>query len=112
MEDKLLNCIKQRDLNYVPIWFMRQPGRYLPEFREIRKKNLNFVKLCLNEEIATEISLQPLVRYNLDAAIIYSDILLIPYGLGQEVEFKKDFGPLLKNINFNKLVEENKENFI
>ena len=112
MKDRLWNCIEKKETNYVPIWFMRQAGRYLPEFREIRKKNLNFVKLCLNEEIATEISLQPLVRYNLDAAIIFSDILMIPYGLGQEVEFKKDFGPLLKNINFNKLVEENKENFI
>ena len=76
------------------IWLMRQAGRYLPEFREIRKENQNFINLCLNEELVPEITLQPLKRFDLDAAIIFSDILMLPYGLGQDVTFKKDFGPV------------------
>jgi len=74
---------------------MRQAGRYLPEFREIRKKNNDFIKLCLDPNLVSEITLQPLKRFDLDAAIIFSDILMIPYGLGQKVEFKKKEGPIL-----------------
>ena len=84
---------KKTDIN--PVWIMRQAGRYLPEFREIRKKNNDFIKLCLNENLASEITLQPLKRFDLDAAIIFSDILMLPYGLDQKVEFKKNFGPIL-----------------
>ena len=84
-----------------PLWIMRQAGRYLPEFREIRKNNPNFIKLCLNNELATEITLQPIKRFNLDAAIIFSDILMLPYGLNQKVEFKKNFGPILGNLDIN-----------
>ena len=58
------------------VWFMRQAGRYLPEFREIRSKNQNFIELCLNSELSSEITLQPIKRFNLDSAIIFSDILL------------------------------------
>ena len=72
-----------------PIWFMRQAGRYLPEFRNIRKENPDFINLCLNKDLAADITLQPLKRFNLDAAIIFSDILMLPYGLNQSVEFKK-----------------------
>ena len=82
-----------------PIWIMRQAGRYLPEFREIRKLNPDFIKLCLNEDLASEITLQPLKRFNLDAAIIFSDILMLPYGLNQNVEFKKNYGPILSEPN-------------
>ena len=82
-----------------PIWIMRQAGRYLPEFREIRKKNPNFIDLCLNNEVATEITLQPIKRFDLDAAIIFSDILMLPYGLRQKVEFKKNFGPTLGDLD-------------
>ena len=82
---------KETKLN--PIWIMRQAGRYLPEFRDIRKSNPNFINLCLNESLSAEITLQPLKRFNLDAAIIFSDILMIPYGLNQKVEFEKGFGP-------------------
>ena len=78
-----------------PIWLMRQAGRYLPEFREIRKLNPNFIDLCLNEALSSKITLQPLQRFDLDAAIIFSDILMLPYGLNQKVEFKKNFGPVL-----------------
>ena len=66
--------IKNNDTKINPIWIMRQAGRYLPEFREIRKKNPDFIKLCLNPELAKEITLQPLKRFDLDAAIIFSDI--------------------------------------
>ena len=86
--NKLLDCIKNKNTSVTPIWFMRQAGRYLPEFREIRKKNTDFIKLCLNSDLVKEITIQPLKRFEIDAAIIFSDILIIPYGLGQEVNFK------------------------
>ncbi|MDA8537704.1 uroporphyrinogen decarboxylase [Candidatus Pelagibacter bacterium] len=82
-----------------PIWLMRQAGRYLPEFRNIRKLNPNFIDLCLNENLSSEITLQPLKRFQLDAAIIFSDILMLPYGLNQKVEFKKNLGPQLGSLN-------------
>ena len=96
------NCIINKDTKVNPIWLMRQAGRYLPEFREIRKKNTNFIKLCLDSKLSEEITLQPIERFDFDAAIIFSDILMIPYGLGQEVEFKKNFGPSLGNIDLDK----------
>ena len=96
---KLLNCLVKKNKSDVPVWFMRQAGRYLPEFREIRKKNTNFVELCLNEELSEIITLQPLDRFKFDAAIIFSDILMIPFGMGQKVEFQKNFGPKLGEIN-------------
>ena len=92
---------KRTDIN--PIWIMRQAGRYLPEFREIRKKNTDFIKLCLNQNLSSEITLQPLKRFELDAAIIFSDILMLPYGLNQKVNFKKDFGPILGELNLNEI---------
>ena len=91
---------------------MRQAGRYLPEFREIRKKNPDFIKLCLNPDLSTEITLQPLKRFDLDAAIIFSDILMIPYGLGQKVEFKKGIGPILGDLNLDKIVNLNPDDFV
>ena len=74
---------------------MRQARRYLPEFREILSKNLDFIKLCLNSNLSSIITLQPIQRFDLDAAIIFSDILMVPYGLGQEVNFEKNKGPIL-----------------
>ena len=91
--------ISDRSTELNPIWIMRQAGRYLPEFREIRSKNQDFIKLCLNPDLSTEITLQPLRRFNFDAAIIFSDILMLPYGLNQKVEFKKNFGPILSKLN-------------
>ena len=104
MKDILKECIEEKKTSYTPIWFMRQAGRYLSEFKEIRKKNPNFIKLCLNSSLVNEITLQPLKRFNLDAAIIFSDILMIPYGLGQRVEFKKGIGPILEEINLDKII--------
>ena len=96
-------CIVGKESNLNPIWLMRQAGRYLPEFREIRSKNQDFIKLCLSENLASEITLQPIERFNFDAAIIFSDILMLPYGLNQKVEFEKNFGPKLGNLNLDDL---------
>ena len=95
-----------------PIWIMRQAGRYLPEFRKIRKINTDFVKLCLNEKLSTEITLQPLKRFDLDAAIIFSDILMVPYGLNQRVEFKKNFGPMLGELNLDEMSRLDEIDFV
>ena len=96
--NKLLDCIINKNTTSIPIWFMRQAGRYLPEFREIRKKNQNFIELCLTPKLVKEITLQPIKRFKLDATIIFSDILIVPYGLGQSVNFKKGYGPVLQNF--------------
>ncbi len=112
MKDILRECIENKKTSYTPIWFMRQAGRYLPEFREIRKKNTNFINLCLNTNLVADITLQPLNRFNLDAAIIFSDILMIPYGLGQKIEFKKEFGPILGDINLNNIINVNTIDFV
>mgnify|MGYP005639999813 FL=1 len=95
-----------------PIWIMRQAGRYLPEFREIRKQNPNFINLCLNENLSSEITLQPLKRFDLDAAIIFSDILMLPYGLNQKVQFKKNFGPMLGEINIDEMSKLDEIDFV
>ena len=95
-----------------PIWIMRQAGRYLPEFRRIRKLNPDFIKLCLNEILSSEITLQPLKRFDLDAAVIFSDILMLPYGLNQKVEFKKNFGPILGEININEMASLDEVDFV
>ena len=104
--------IINNETNFNPIWIMRQAGRYLPEFREIRSKNTDFIKLCLNENLSSEITLQPLKRFNLDAAIIFSDILMLPYGLGQEVKFEKNFGPKLGKLNLNEIAKIDEIDFV
>ena len=93
------------------VWFMRQAGRYLPEFIKIRSQNPNFIELCLNSELSSEITLQPIKRYNLDSAIIFSDILMVPYGLNQKVEFIKNQGPVLEEFNFKKFLNNDKISF-
>ena len=104
-------CIKNKDTKINTIWLMRQAGRYLPEFREIRSKNPDFVKLCLDERLSSEITLQPLKRFNLDAAIIFSDILMLPYGLGQNVKFEKNFGPRLDKLNVDEILKVTENQF-
>ena len=108
----ITECIKNKTTNINPIWLMRQAGRYLPEFRKIRLKNQDFIKLCLNKDLSSEITLQPIKRFNFDAAIIFSDILMLPYGLGQKVEFKKNFGPLLGDLDLSKLFEVDENTFV
>ena len=104
--------IKDKKTNLNPIWIMRQAGRYLPEFREIRKKNTDFIKLCLNPSLAAEITLQPLKRFNLDAAIIFSDILILPHGLKQQVKFRKGVGPILGDLNIDQISKITENDFI
>ena len=94
------------------VWFMRQAGRYLPEFRDIRSKNKNFIDLCLNSRLSSEITLQPIKRYNLDSAIIFSDILLVPYALGQKITFKKNQSPMLSKFNLETFLDINEDQFI
>ena len=96
-------CLVNKSTKINPVWLMRQAGRYLPEFKEIRKNNPDFIKLCLNHTLSEEITLQPIKRFGFDAAIIFSDILMVPYGIGQTVKFKKNFGPRLGNLELNNI---------
>ena len=105
------NCIVNKDTTKNPIWLMRQAGRYLPEFREIRKNNQDFIKLCLNESLSSEITLQPIKRFSFDAAIIFSDILMLPYAMNQEVKFEKGFGPKLGKLDIEKINQLKEEDF-
>ena len=102
---RLNNCLENKKYTNVPIWFMRQAGRYLKEFQEIRKKNPNFINLCLNEKLVSKISQQPIKRFDLDAIILFSDILVVPYGLGQKVSFKKNFGGVPQEIYYHQKSE-------
>jgi uroporphyrinogen decarboxylase len=111
MSSSLQYRLLNKNKNF-PIWFMRQAGRYLPEYQKIRKRNKNFINFCLNIKGATKISLQPVNRFNLDAAIIFSDILLILNAVGQRVEFKEKTGPVLENYNLNKFYKTSDKNFI
>lgn len=81
-----------------PIWLMRQAGRYLPEYRAIREKAATFLDLCFNPELAAEVTLQPIRRFGFDAAILFSDILVIPHALGERVSFESGEGPRLDSI--------------
>ena len=92
----------QRKNNNVPIWFMRQAGRYLPEYMEIRKDSSDFLELCYDSEKAKKVTLQPIDRFDFDAAIIFSDILVLPHALGWKVAFKKGEGPILQKFETDK----------
>ena len=107
----LKKILINKDQSCKSVWFMRQAGRYLPEFRNIRSQNLDFIKLCLNSKLSSEITLQPIKRFNLDSAIIFSDILMVPYALGQHVKFIKNHGPELSEFNLEKFLDTNEEEF-
>ena len=102
----------EKKIDCKSIWFMRQAGRYLPEFKKIRAKNQDFIKLCFNSNLSTKITLQPIKRFDLDAAIIFSDILLVPHVLGQKVEFIKGKGPILNKFNLSNFFDNNFEDFV
>ena len=108
----LKNCIINKDTKKNPIWLMRQAGRYLPEFRDIRSKNKDFINLCLNSKLSSDITLQPVQRFNLDSAIIFSDILLVPYALGQKITFTKKLGPELSKFDLKTFFDISEEQFI
>lgn len=100
MTDKpLLNVLAGKTMAVPPIWLMRQAGRYLPEYREVRQTAGSFVDLCLNPELAAEVTLQPIRRFGMDGAILFSDILIVPYGLGQPLKFVEGRGPVLEPVS-------------
>src|SRR5437899_9222262 len=93
----LLRVLNGEPLDPPPWWLMRQAGRYLPEYRALRARARDFLEFCLTPALASEATLQPVRRFGMDAAILFADILLVPYALGQRVEFGED-GPVLEPI--------------
>jgi uroporphyrinogen decarboxylase len=98
LDSSLLKALASQPNSPPPIWLMRQAGRYLPEYREVRSRVASFLDLCRTPRLAAEVTLQPLRRFDLDAAIVFSDILIVPYALGQKVEFVEGEGPKLEPV--------------
>ncbi|KEI34930.1 uroporphyrinogen III decarboxylase [Francisella sp. W12-1067] len=110
MRKLFLDAFKHEKLEKPPVWIMRQAGRYLPEYREVRSKFADFMDMCRNPDACCEVALQPLRRYDLDAAIVFSDILTIPEAMGLDLKFVKGEGPIFLNPietsdDLNKLLE-------
>ncbi|MFZ5464375.1 MAG: uroporphyrinogen decarboxylase family protein, partial [Pseudomonadota bacterium] len=91
--DTLLRALLRQPTEHTPVWLMRQAGRYLPEYNETRRRAGSFLDLCRNPQLATEVTLQPLARYDLDAAILFSDILTVPDAMGLGLYFAEGEGP-------------------
>ena len=98
MGKKLLRVLAGKHETVPPIWLMRQAGRYLPEYRAMRERAGGFLDLCFNPELAAEVTLQPVRRFGFDAAILFSDILVVPLALGRKVEFLVGEGPKLEPL--------------
>lgn len=95
----MLGVLNNQPVERRPIWVMRQAGRYLPEYRATREKAGSFLKLCYNPELACEVTLQPLRRYDFDAAILFSDILVVPQAMGLDLDFREGEGPILETVS-------------
>lgn len=98
MDKPLLNALQKKVSSPVPFWFMRQAGRYLPEYRAVRKDAGSFLDLCYNPALATEVTLQPIRRFGMDGAILFSDILVLPHALGVDVRFAEGEGPIVEQV--------------
>ena len=96
---RLIETLSGKCLNPAPVWIMRQAGRYLPEYRTIRQTEPDFISFCLNPNKACEVTIQPIKRYQFDAAILFSDILLIPWAMKRNVHFIEGIGPKLDILN-------------
>ena len=103
---KLLEVLNGKRQDVPPVWMMRQAGRYLPEYRAVRAKAGGFLDLCFTPELAAEVTLQPIRRFGFDAAILFSDILVVPYALGRKVWFVEGEGPRLEPISDAKILAE------
>lgn len=112
MSKPLLDVLNKKHSPKTPIWLMRQAGRYLPEYMKIRANFADFIEFCLSPEAAAKVTLQPLERFDLDAAIIFSDILIVPHALGIDVKFEKGHGPVLSEYRgIGQISEINEEVF-
>lgn len=99
----MLDVLRGETVFPPPIWMMRQAGRYLPEYRELRKKAGSFLDLCYNPDFAVEVTLQPIRRFGFDASILFSDILVVPHALGRDLRFDEGRGPVMTPIQANKV---------
>lgn len=106
---KVLKTLQGHHFTPPPTWLMRQAGRYLPEYQKIRKTIPHFMDICYNPDIATELTCQPIRRFDFDAAIIFNDILIIPDALGQKVSFAKNHGPILAPYDPGKLLNQTED---
>lgn len=111
-EKTLMEVLSKRKSIRLPIWFMRQAGRYLPEYHKIRQKHKSFIDFCLHKDSVIEVTLQPLKRFDIDAAIIFSDILLIPHALGCKVKFIENKGPVLSSLDDKKVLPSLNEDIL
>ena len=105
----LLETLHGKSGSVPPLWLMRQAGRYLPEYRALREKLPGFMDLCFHEDHATEVTLQPLKRFDFDAAILFSDILILPHVLGQQVRFIENQGPVLDSVDWTSFFDRAKD---
>ena len=101
----LIDVLRGQTPEQTPVWLMRQAGRFLPEYREIRAKSKNFLNMCLTPDLATEITLQPIKRFDMDAAILFADILLVPMALGLALDFREGEGPVLEKLEDEKSID-------
>ena len=92
---RALEALKGATVFPPPVWLMRQAGRYLPEYREVRKAAGSFLDLCYNPDLAVEVTLQPIRRFGFDASIVFSDILVVPHALGRDLRFEEGHGPMM-----------------
>ena len=101
----LIDVLKRKKVKSPPIWIMRQAGRYLPEFRKTKRESKGFMNMVYTPKIASHITLQPIKRFGFDAAIIFSDILIIPDSLGQKLSYEEGKGPKLKKMSIDQMIE-------